>query len=170
MSARVRFAARARRRPLDVDIELVGRRPRAAPVRMTGKSLTATPWRARSCPWRSRPRFASSLRRRALAGPRTRAVLDDGRQHGEQDQGARARPALGACATRPGHACNMIQDVTEHRSKRHPGAASISWMQLCASRQCATAGCSSCRSSQHIAPRRRQARPPQSRQVVPERV
>eukprot|EP00964_Phaeocystis_antarctica_P145869 scaffold112005_cov57-Phaeocystis_antarctica.AAC.4 len=26
----------------------------------------------------------------------------DGRQHGEQDQGARVRPALGACATRPG--------------------------------------------------------------------
>ena len=37
-----------------------------------------------------------------------RAVLDDGRQHGEQDQEARARPALGACATRPGHAVNMF--------------------------------------------------------------
>ena len=52
-----------------------------------------------------------------------RAVLDDGRQHGEQDQGARARPALGACATRPGHAVNMLAE--ERRCKRHPGAASM---------------------------------------------
>jgi hypothetical protein len=52
-----------------------------------------------------------------------RAVLDDGRQHGEQDQGARARPALGACATRPGHAVNMLAE--KRRCKRHPGAASM---------------------------------------------
>eukprot|EP00964_Phaeocystis_antarctica_P014734 scaffold8132_cov38-Phaeocystis_antarctica.AAC.2 len=48
----------------------------------------------------------------------------DGCQDGEQDQGARARPALGACATRPGHAVNMLTD--ERRSARHPGAASAS--------------------------------------------
>eukprot|EP00964_Phaeocystis_antarctica_P050157 scaffold29070_cov66-Phaeocystis_antarctica.AAC.2 len=30
--------------------------------------------------------------------------ISRGRQHGEQDQEASARPALGACATRPGHA------------------------------------------------------------------
>ena len=47
----------------------------------------------------------------------------DGRQHGEQDQGARARPALGACATRPGHAVNMLAE--ERLCKRHPGAASM---------------------------------------------
>eukprot|EP00964_Phaeocystis_antarctica_P053467 scaffold31384_cov73-Phaeocystis_antarctica.AAC.1 len=48
----------------------------------------------------------------------------DGRQHGEQDQGARARPALGACATtRPGHAVNILTD--ERRSARHPDAASM---------------------------------------------
>jgi hypothetical protein len=39
-----------------------------------------------------------------------RAILDDGRQHGEQDQGARARPAIGACATRPGHAVNVLTE------------------------------------------------------------
>ena len=39
-----------------------------------------------------------------------RAVLDDGRQHGELDQGVRARPALGACATRPGHAVNVLAE------------------------------------------------------------
>eukprot|EP00964_Phaeocystis_antarctica_P046065 scaffold26561_cov86-Phaeocystis_antarctica.AAC.2 len=39
------------------------------------------------------------------------------------DQGARARPALGACATRPGHAVNMLTD--ERRSARHPGSASM---------------------------------------------
>ena len=50
-----------------------------------------------------------------------RAVLDDGRQHGEQDQGARARPALGACATHPGHAVNTFPE--ERLCKRHPGAA-----------------------------------------------
>eukprot|EP00964_Phaeocystis_antarctica_P097496 scaffold63615_cov53-Phaeocystis_antarctica.AAC.1 len=46
--------------------------------------------------------------------------------HGEQHQGARARPALdltGACATRPGHAVNMLTD--ERRRARHPGAASM---------------------------------------------
>ena len=54
-----------------------------------------------------------------------RAVLDDGRQHGfEQDQGARARPALGACATRPGHAVNNML-AEGRRCKRHPGAASM---------------------------------------------
>ena len=41
-----------------------------------------------------------------------------------QDQGARARPALGACATRTGNAVNMLTD--ERRSnqlkKRHPGS------------------------------------------------
>ena len=38
----------------------------------TGKSPTATPWRAElPVAYRSRPRFASSLRRRAVAGPRT---------------------------------------------------------------------------------------------------
>jgi hypothetical protein len=52
-----------------------------------------------------------------------RFVLDDGRQHGEQDQGARARPTLGACATRPVHAVNMLAE--ERRCKRHPGAASM---------------------------------------------
>jgi hypothetical protein len=52
-----------------------------------------------------------------------RAVLDDGRQHGELDQGVRARPALGAWATRPGHAVNMLAE--ERRCKRHPGAASM---------------------------------------------
>ena len=43
------------------------------------------------------------------------------RQCGEQDQGVRDRPALSACATRPGHAVNMLLD--ERRSARHPGAA-----------------------------------------------
>jgi hypothetical protein len=52
-----------------------------------------------------------------------RAVLDDGRQHGEQEQGARARPALGDCATRPGHAVNMFHEG--RRCKRQPGAASM---------------------------------------------
>jgi hypothetical protein len=52
-----------------------------------------------------------------------RAVLDDGRQHGELDQGVRARPALGAWATRPGHAVKMLAE--ERRCKRHPGAASM---------------------------------------------
>ena len=56
--------------------------------------------------------------------PRTvQFSYDDGRQHGEQDQGARARPALGACATRPGHAVNMLAE--ERRCKRRPGAASM---------------------------------------------
>ena len=35
----------------------------------------------------------------------------------------RDRPALSACATRPGHAVNMLLD--ERRSARHPGAASM---------------------------------------------
>jgi len=35
----------------------------------------------------------------------------------------RSTPALGACATRPGHAVNILTD--ERRSKRHPGAASM---------------------------------------------
>jgi hypothetical protein len=52
-----------------------------------------------------------------------RAVIDDGRQHGVKDQGARARPALGACATRPGHAVNVLTE--ECLCKRHPGAASM---------------------------------------------
>jgi hypothetical protein len=41
----------------------------------------------------------------------------------QQDQGARARPALGAWATRPGHAVNMLAE--ERLCKRHPGAASM---------------------------------------------
>eukprot|EP00964_Phaeocystis_antarctica_P131706 scaffold95668_cov81-Phaeocystis_antarctica.AAC.1 len=41
----------------------------------------------------------------------------------QQDQGAHARPALGACATRPGHAVNML--TNERRSKRRPRAASM---------------------------------------------
>ena len=36
---------------------------------------------------------------------------------------ARARPALGACATHPGHTVNMLAE--ERRCKRHPGAASF---------------------------------------------
>eukprot|EP00964_Phaeocystis_antarctica_P032832 scaffold18606_cov60-Phaeocystis_antarctica.AAC.5 len=56
----------------------------------------------------------------------------DGRQHGEQDQGARARPALGACATRPGHAVNML---TEERLK---SASDTLVQHSCSSpRQCA---------------------------------
>ena len=51
-----------------------------------------------------------------------RAVLETDANM-EQDQGARARPALGACATCPGHAVNMLTD--ERRSARHPGAASM---------------------------------------------
>ena len=39
--------------------------------------------------WHLRPRFWRSLRvhRRAVAGPPTRALLETGAQHGEQDQG-----------------------------------------------------------------------------------
>ena len=59
--------------------------------------------------------FASSGR--ALADPPTVRFSRDGRQQGEQDQEARARPAPGACATRPGHAVNMLADE-ERRCKR----------------------------------------------------
>eukprot|EP00964_Phaeocystis_antarctica_P148272 scaffold115077_cov55-Phaeocystis_antarctica.AAC.1 len=37
-----------------------------------------------------------------------------------RDQGASARPALGACATRPGHAVNMLTE--ERLCRRHPVA------------------------------------------------
>ena len=78
------------------------------------------------CPWHFRRRFASSLRRRALASyswSLNRAVFEDGRQHGEQDQGARPRPALGACATRPGLWPRRQYMLAEERlCKRHPGA------------------------------------------------
>ena len=67
-----------------------------------------------SCPCSSDRRFPRLLRRRAVAGPPT-LRLSRRRQHGEQDQGARARPALEACTTRPGHAVNML---TEERVVR----------------------------------------------------
>jgi hypothetical protein len=89
-----------------------------------------------------------------------RAVLDDGRQHGDQDQGARARPALGACATRPGHAVNMLAE--ERRCKRHPGAAS---MQLHGTARHCRQLCQSLRALEFcatLAPS-----PPHSRQVMP---
>eukprot|EP00964_Phaeocystis_antarctica_P129095 scaffold92946_cov54-Phaeocystis_antarctica.AAC.4 len=55
----------------------------------------------------------------------------------EQDQGARARPALDACATRPGHAVNMLTD--ERRSARPDTLA----QHRCSSTALrATAGCS----------------------------
>ena len=89
-----------------------------------------------------------------------RAVRETGTQHGEQDPGARTRPGLGACATRPGHAVNMLAE--ERRCKRHPGAASMQlhgtarhYRLLCQSlralKPCAT-----------LAPS-----PPHSRQVMP---
>ena len=52
----------------------------------------------------------------------------DGRQRGEQDQGASARPALGACATRPGHAVNML--TKERLCKQHPLAQQAALVQL----------------------------------------
>ena len=60
-----------------------------------------------------RRRFASSLRsssRRAVADPPEPCGSRQRALHGEQDPGARARPALGACATRPGHAVNMLAE------------------------------------------------------------
>ena len=89
-----------------------------------------------------------------------RAVLDDGRQHGELDQGVRARPALGACATRPGHAVNMLAE--ERLCKRHPGAAP---MQLHGTAHHCRLLCQSLRalkSCATLAPS-----PPHSRQVMP---
>merc|ERR1712166_654236 len=89
-----------------------------------GKSATASPRRAElrlSCPWRSRLRFPRSLRRRAQLDVPEPCASRDGRQHGEQDQGARARPALEACANRPDHAVNMLTE--ERLCERHPGAA-----------------------------------------------
>ena len=70
-------------------------------------------------------RLSSSLCRRAVAGPWKLEPCGsrEGRQHGEQDQRARARPALGACATRPGHAVNMLTE--ERLCKRYPGSALV---------------------------------------------
>ena len=86
-------------------------------------------WTRRSLPVQTPSRaileFASSRRAEPLLPqliPQPCASRD-GRQHGEQDQGARARPALGAWATRPGHAVNMLAE--ERRCKRRPGAASM---------------------------------------------
>eukprot|EP00964_Phaeocystis_antarctica_P014356 scaffold7908_cov63-Phaeocystis_antarctica.AAC.3 len=107
-----------------------------------GKSPTTEVPPGRRLPVAPPSAISSSFRRRALADPPTLLQLcgsRDGCQHGEQYQGARDRPALGACATRPGHAVNMLTD--ERRSARHPGAAS---MQLHGTVHHArhTAGCS----------------------------
>jgi hypothetical protein len=77
-----------------------------------------------------RRRFASSLRRRALASwSPNRAVLDDGRQHGEQDQGARPRPVLYStrswCLRYPPWPRRQYMLAEERLCKRHPGAASV---------------------------------------------
>eukprot|EP00964_Phaeocystis_antarctica_P020013 scaffold11042_cov98-Phaeocystis_antarctica.AAC.5 len=48
--------------------------------------------------------------KRGWRGPPQPCGSRDGRQHGEQDQGARARPALGACATRLGRARRQYVD------------------------------------------------------------
>jgi len=72
----------------------------------------------------------------------------------------RDRPALSACATRPGHAVNMLLD--ERRSARHPGAAS---MQLHGTAHHCRLLCQSLRalkSRATLAPS-----PPHSRQVMP---
>eukprot|EP00964_Phaeocystis_antarctica_P104998 scaffold70084_cov65-Phaeocystis_antarctica.AAC.2 len=70
------------------------------------------------------------------------------------DQRARARPALGACATHPGHAVNMLTD--ERRSARHPGAAS---MQLHGTAHHCRLRCSARASKlSNLAPRLRPAR------------
>ena len=67
-----------------------------------------------SCPCSSDRRFPSSLRRRAVAGPPTVRFSTTGANMMCRTK-ERARPALGACATRPGHAVNMMT--------RHPDAA-----------------------------------------------
>ena len=70
-----------------------------------GKSPTEVPQRQPVAPPSAICELASSS---SPSWSLNRAVLDDGRQHGVQDQGARARPALAACATRPGHPVNML--------------------------------------------------------------
>jgi len=82
---------------------------------------------------------SSSLRRRALAGPRTVRALRFSTTGAdtviEQDQGERARATRSWClrATRPAWprvAVNMLDE--ERRCKRHPGAASMAAPRLCA--------------------------------------
>ena len=75
----------------------------------------------------------------------------------------RDRPALSACATRPGHAVNMLLD--ERRSARHPGAAS---MQLHGTARGAPLGRLLCQSLRALKSRATLApSPPHSRQVMP---
>jgi hypothetical protein len=93
-----------------------------------GKSPTEVSPGKGGCRWHLGRRFASSLRRRAqkLISP-NRAVLSTtlGRQHGElqNQRSARATRSLGACATRPDHAVDMLAE--ERLCKRHPGWRSI---------------------------------------------
>ena len=144
-----------------------------------GKSPTEVSPGKGGCRWHLGRRFASSLRRRAqkLISP-NRAVLSTtlGRQHGElqNQRSARATRSLGACATRPDHAVDMLAE--ERLCKRHPGWRSIhAAPRLCAPElsyliSYPTAG-SSARASQSTQILRAAcAQPPHSRRVVAEHV
>ena len=75
----------------------------------------------------------------------------------------RSTPALGACATRPGHAVNILTD--ERRSKRHPGAAS---MQLHGTARHCRLLCQSLRALKSCVPLAPSQ--PHSRRAMPEHV
>eukprot|EP00964_Phaeocystis_antarctica_P084285 scaffold53052_cov78-Phaeocystis_antarctica.AAC.1 len=119
---------------------LFGRTSWGALTLEVGKSPTATT-RRRSAIFE----FDSSS---SCSWSLNRAVLET--DANEQDQGARARPALGACAT-PWPRRQYVEMLTdERRSARHPGSA-----RRCSSTALrATAGCSA-RASElsNLAPR-----------------